>query len=159
MAVIGMGGYAQSHHRSVRTLEEEGLAQLVCCSSRRGAEAPEAETFKFVERGTKIYSDWELMLSECADLIDVVAIPTPVADHAPMHRACVDLGLPAFLEKPPSLDYAEYRGMVETEAGRRGPETFVGFNFIVEPARQRLKARLQASALTLGLSPEDTDSQ
>ena len=51
------------------------------------------------------------------------------------HARCVALGLPAFLEKPPSLDYNEYLQMVATEARRRddAAETFVGFNFIVEP--------------------------
>ena len=79
-------------------------------------------------RGTTVYTSWETMLAAHLAEIDVVCIPTPVPDHAPMHRRCVELGLPAFLEKPPSLDYAEYCEMVATEAARRDgvAETFVG---------------------------------
>jgi predicted dehydrogenase len=58
-----------------------------------------------------------------------------------MHAAAAALGLPCYLEKPPTLDYAELEQMIATDARAR-KASLVGFNFIIEKARLSLKERL-----------------
>jgi predicted dehydrogenase len=79
-----------------------------------------------------------------------------------MHRACVARRLACYLEKPPTLDYAEMREMLAVEAGA-AKLTQVGFGFTVEAERQALKARVLNGELGpvrrvcfIGASPRQT---
>jgi predicted dehydrogenase len=81
------------------------------------------------------------MLQNCAHQLDLVVIPTPLALHAEMHRACVDAGVACYLEKPPTLDESELERMIETDR-RAKKKTLVGFNFTIEPARLAIKRRI-----------------
>lgn len=139
VGIIGMGGYARTLHTTVSVLEKEGECVLVCTCSQRGAEAPEVEQFQMHERGTQIFTDYLEMLNACE--IDVIVIPTPVDQHAPMHAECVRRGLAIYLEKPPTLNWAELQRMLAVEATARS-KCHVGFNYIVEPTRQEIKRRL-----------------
>ncbi|NLO74217.1 MAG: Gfo/Idh/MocA family oxidoreductase [candidate division WS1 bacterium] len=142
VAVIGMGGFAQTHHDTVLALEEEGECRLVCtCDPEMAGFTERQAQLRFAERGVQVYTDYLAMLDAHQDSLDLVTIPTPVPLHAPMHAACVERGLAVYLEKPPTLDYAELERMIALEQGARY-ETMVGFNFIVEPQRQALKVRL-----------------
>jgi predicted dehydrogenase len=83
------------------------------------------------------------MVEGIAGAAEAVTLPTPIHCHAPMHRACVERGLPVYLEKPPTLWWEELEEMITVDT-RAKVATEVGFNFTTEPARQRLKARLLA---------------
>jgi len=72
-----------------------------------------------------------------------VVIPTPIQLHAEMHAAACELGLPSYLEKPPTLDYAELEQMIAADA-KLAKRSLVAFNFIIEKPRLRLKERLVA---------------
>ena len=65
--------------------------------------------------------------------------PPPYSNHA----AVTALGLPAYLEKPPTLDHAELERMITADS-RAGKSSLVGFNFIIEKQRLALKERLLA---------------
>ncbi len=71
------------------------------------------------------------------------SVPTPIQLHAEMHRAGAELGLPVYLEKPPTLDYAELEEMIVRDRAAR-KSSLVGFNFIIEKPRLALKARILA---------------
>jgi predicted dehydrogenase len=58
-----------------------------------------------------------------------------------MHRACVEAGVACYLEKPPTLIYTELEAMIDADLAAN-KKTFVGFNYISEPARLKLKQRL-----------------
>jgi predicted dehydrogenase len=89
----------------------------------------------------RLFRDYRAMLDACRDELDIVTIPTPVPLHAPMHRAACKRGLSVYLEKPPTLWVKELDTMRRDE--RLAPHrTNVGFNYIIEPNRQALKARL-----------------
>lgn len=144
VGIIGMGGFAGSHQHTAKRLEEDGECRVVCACD------PELDKFKtkmaeweYPRRGVRVFDDYLKMLDACAGELDMVAIPTPVPLHAPMHRACVERGLAVYLEKPPTLDYQELEAMLAVEA-RAGKLTQVGFNYIVENARRRIKARVIA---------------
>ncbi len=144
IGIIGMGGFAGVHHDTVIHLEKSGEFQLVCaCDPHMEAFAERLQALRFSERGIRVFADYQSMLASCRSELDVITIPTPIPLHAPMHRACVDHGLAVYLEKPPTLNYAELEQMITVEA-RASRQTLVGFNFIVEPERQLLKRRLVA---------------
>lgn len=142
IGIIGMGGFAGDHHDAIVPLEDEGIYHLICaCDPAMESFTPRQEALRFAERGIRTFTDFRAMLAACRDQLDVVTIPTPIPYHAPMHRACVEDGLAVYLEKPPTLDYAELEQMITVDAGARF-QTVVGFNFIVEAERQALKRRL-----------------
>ena len=144
IAIVGLGGFAGSHHNAVARLEERGHAKLICtCDPRAEAFANERKKLRFTERGVSVFQDYRAMLTACARDLDLVVVPTPINLHAEMHAAITALGLPVYLEKPPTLDHAELERMIEADT--RSPKaSLVGFNFIIEHQRLALKERLLA---------------
>lgn len=142
VAIIGMGGFARAHQRSIMDLEQEGLCRLICaCDPNLAGFADDMAELNFKQRGVRVFEDYETMLAACHTSLDLVTIPTPVPLHAPMHHRCVTLGLPVYLEKPPTLDYREMQAMLAVEA-QAVKQTQVGFNHIGEPPRRQVKQRL-----------------
>lgn len=162
VAIIGMGGFAASHHDAIARLEAEGACRLVAtCDPRMDAFGQRCTALRFAERGVLLFDDYIAMLDACYDMLDFVTIPTPVPLHAAMHRACVERELPVYLEKPPTLAWDELVEMLEVEK-KASPATQVGFNFIVDPLRQAVKRRVAAGefgrvlrASAFGLWPRD----
>src|SRR5687768_15315002 len=139
-----MGGFAGSHHHTIARLEERGHARLICtCDPRPELFVGEQQNWRFVSRGVQVFSDYRPMLEACHRNLDMVVIPTPIQLHAEMHEAATALGLPVYLEKPPTLDYAELDRMVVADQRAR-KSSHVGFNFIIEKLRLTLKERLLA---------------
>jgi predicted dehydrogenase len=99
------------------------------------------EELNFAGRGVQVLKDYHAILKTCGKDLDMIVVPTPVSLHAEMHKTCVEAGLPVYLEKPPTLNYAELMEMMAVESKARR-ETFVGFNFIVEKPRRALKRRI-----------------
>lgn len=144
IGIIGMGGFAGSHHNAIAQLEERGKARLICtCDPQAGNFTTEQQSWKFAARGVRVFADYREMLQACHTNLDMVVIPTPIQLHAEMHAAATALGLPVYLEKPPTLDYAELDAMIAADARAR-KASLVGFNFIIEKARLSLKQRLLA---------------
>ncbi len=144
IGIIGLGGFAGSHHNAVAKLEDQGHAKLIAtCDPRAEAFAIEQHTWRFAERGVHVYPDYRTMLDACHRGLDLVVVPTPINLHAEMHAAATALGLPVYLEKPPTLDHAELEQMI-TADGRARKSSLVGFNFIIEKPRLALKERLLA---------------
>lgn len=142
VAIIGMTGFAGAHHRAVRELESKGVCKLVSTSTRNIEACRERiERLELAGRGVRLYDDYIQMLDECRDLLEVVIVPSGVPLHAEMHRACVERGLAVYLEKPPTLNYAEFQEMLAVEAAAV-KLTNVGFNYIVQEKRHALKRRL-----------------
>jgi predicted dehydrogenase len=137
-----MGGFAGSHHNTVARLEERGVLRLICaCDPRLAAFAEEQKAWRFAERGVRVFDDFRSMLDSCRDELDYVVTPTPIHLHAGMHEAITSFGIPAYVEKPPTLDFAELDRMIAADARAR-KSSLVGFNFIVEKSRLALKERL-----------------
>ena len=142
IGIVGMGGFAGSHHNTVARLEDRGVVRLVCaCDPRPAAFAAEQQAWRFAKRGVKVFDDYRAMLAACNGELDYVATPTPIRLHAEMHEAITSYGLPAYVEKPPTLDYSELDRMIAADRRAR-KSSLVGFNFIVEKSRLALKERL-----------------
>lgn len=144
IAIIGMGGFAAAHHHTIARLEERGNAKLICtCDPQLELFAGEQQNQRFANRGVQVFTDYRVMLESCHRQLDMVVIPTPIQLHAEMHAAATSYGLPVYLEKPPTLDYAELERMIAAD-GRARKSSHVGFNFIIEKLRLSLKERLLA---------------
>jgi predicted dehydrogenase len=142
IGIIGMGGFASAHHNTVARLEERGIARLVCaCDPRQESFAAEQEGWRLAQRGVRVFNDYREMLGACHGELDYVATPTPIRLHAEMHAAITSFGIPAYVEKPPTLDYLELERMIAADSRAR-KSSLVGFNFIVEKTRLALKERL-----------------
>ncbi len=144
IAIIGMGGFAGSHQATVAKLEERGLVKLICtCDPDPAAFAAAQKAWRFAERGVRVFPHYQAMLDACHQDLAAVIVPTPIYLHGEMHAAITAYGLPAYLEKPPTLDYAELERMIAAD-GRARRASMVGFNFIIEKSRLALKERLLA---------------
>lgn len=142
IGIIGLGGYAGSHHDTLLTLEAANQARLVCtCDPQADAFASQQEARGFARRGVKVFKDYHAMLAACGHELDMLVVPTPIPVHAEMHRAGVERGIAVYLEKPPTLDHRELERMIETDRAAK-KATLVGFNFIIERARLALKQRI-----------------
>jgi predicted dehydrogenase len=142
VGIIGMGGFAGSHHTTIARLEERGVVKLVCtCDPRPDAFSEAQKAWGFAERGVGVFSDYRPMLDACSGGLDYVVTPTPLHLHGEMHAAITSHGLPAYIEKPPTLDHEELERMIEADRRNR-LSSLVGFNFIVEKGRLALKERI-----------------
>jgi predicted dehydrogenase len=142
VAIIGMGGFASSHHETLHQLETAGVCQVVATCDPQPTRAQSVrESRNFTARGIRVYDDYRKMLDCHCHEIDFVTIPTPILLHATMHRACIERGLACYLEKPPTLDWQEMNEMLEVET-LAARHTQVGFAHIIEEPRRRLKERL-----------------
>src|SRR6266540_1443916 len=130
IGIVGMGGFAGSHHNAIARLEERGQARLICtCDPQRANFSAEQDSWRFAARGVRVFDDYRAMLEACHQSLDMVVVPTPIQLHAEMHAAATALGLPVYLEKPPTLDYAELESMIAADSRAR-KSSLVGFNFI-----------------------------
>ena len=144
IGIVGMGGFAGSHHHAIARLEDRGQAKLVCtCDPRAASFAHEQQAWRLLARRVRVFSDYREMLEACHLQLDLLVVPTPIHLHAEMHAAATTLGLPVYLEKPPTLDYAELERMIAADTRAR-KASLVGFNFIIEKLRLALKVRLLA---------------
>jgi predicted dehydrogenase len=144
VGIIGLGGFAQSHHKTILKLEQQGLCKLLCtCDPAPDAFQDKMTEWEFEGRGVKVFDHYLKMLDEFGGKLDVCTIPTPVPLHAEMHKACVERGIAVYLEKPPTVNYAELDEMLQVDSKAK-KATMVGFNFIVEQSRQELKKRILA---------------
>jgi predicted dehydrogenase len=144
IGIIGMGGFAGAHHQAIARLEDRGRAKLICtCDPNHSQFEAEQHGWRLAARGVTVFSDYRAMLETCHRQLDMVVVPTPIQLHAEMHAAAASFGLPSYLEKPPTLDYAELERMIVADARSR-KASVVGFNFIIEKSRLSLKARLLA---------------
>ena len=144
IGIVGMGGFAGSHHYAIARLEERGHARLVCtCDPNPATFAGEQQAWRLDARGVQVFTDYRAMLEACHQNLDMLVVPTPIQLHAEMHAAATALGIPVYLEKPPTLDYAELERMIAADARAR-KASLVGFNFIIEKLRLSLKERLLA---------------
>lgn len=137
-----MGGFAGWHHATIASLEERGLAKLICtCDPQAASFTTEQQNWKLAERGVAIFTDYRKMLDACHQDLDLLVVPTPINLHSEMHRAGVEHGIPVYLEKPPTLDYRELEEMIACDR-QATKATLVAFNFIVEKPRLALKERI-----------------
>src|SRR5690606_1553629 len=116
IGIVGMGGFAGSHHTTIARLEEREHARLICtCDPHPERFAAEQQNWRFTTRGVQVFGDYHAMLEACHHSLDMVVIPTPIQLHAEMHAAATAYGIPTYVEKPPTLDHAELERMIAAD--------------------------------------------
>ncbi|GAB2910499.1 Gfo/Idh/MocA family protein [Nonomuraea fastidiosa] len=107
-AIIGTGGIAHAHARAVQN--SGGRAELVAVAD---VDAGRAREFADKYGVPHAYTDAEELLRE--QELDVAHLCTPPQLHAPLALACLEAGVTALVEKPPTLSLAEFDQLIEAE--------------------------------------------
>ena len=127
IGLIGCGRIGQLHARLL-AVGVDGLRLAALCDA-----VPAAASALASELGVPTAADpGELM--ERAD-VDAVAICSPTETHVDLIVAAAEAGLPAFCEKPVSLDLAEASRAVEAVAAA-GIAVQMGFNRRFDPSHR-----------------------
>ncbi|MEV0380457.1 Gfo/Idh/MocA family oxidoreductase [Nonomuraea sp. NPDC050643] len=112
-AIIGTGAIANAHAQAVRN--SGGRASLVAVADVDAGRAGEFAATNGVPRS---YASAEKLLRE--EELDVVHLCTPPQSHAPLAIACLEAGVTALVEKPPTLSLAEFDAVIEAESRSTG---------------------------------------
>lgn len=144
VALVGAGGFGQTHLRLIAALEREGLVRLdaVCDTApdRGGDRLADA-----MARGVRFYRELDALL-ERERAVEVVTVATPIPLHARMARAVIAADRHLLLEKPPVPTLAQLRDLLHMAAARRC-HVAVGFGRIHSAWAQEAKRRLLAGAI------------
>lgn len=119
VAVIGVGGHAQSHLRMIKESEELHLVAVCDINEERLEKAK-------LEHGVKDgFTDYREMIDKCdLDIVYVVTQPGYIAEIA---IYCLERGLYTSVEKPPGLRSSDTRRILEAEK-KGGSMAIVSFN-------------------------------
>lgn len=125
ICLVGTNNFAGSHFRSIRQMEEEGLARQSCAVIRRPDVYAEAVA-DYQARGVKVYNSYAEMLQAEQGQTQLVALPVAIPDHAETTIAALEAGYDVLLEKPPAPVIQQIDAMIEAER-RTGHFCCVGF--------------------------------
>jgi len=143
--IVGIGGFASTWVRSLRWLEEQGVARLEAAVVRNRAKY--AQQVATMEReGRKIYATLDDMLAAGHGTLDVIGAPTGIPFHEPMAVQAMEAGFNVVIEKPVAGTVQEVQSIADAER-RTGRWCAVGYQQIYSPTVQWLKAKLQSGAL------------
>jgi predicted dehydrogenase len=118
IAIIGFGKIAADQH--VPSIAANPRFELVATSSRSGQGA------------ARQFTDWRALLEE-TDALDAVAITTPPSVRYEIARECIERGLHALLEKPPTDKLGEIEELARL-AETRGVTLFTTWHAQHNPA-------------------------
>ncbi|HEU5080674.1 MAG TPA: Gfo/Idh/MocA family oxidoreductase [Opitutaceae bacterium] len=145
LALIGISGYGRIHLQLAREWRDRGDVEI------RAAVVinPEQETENIAElqsRGCEIFADYEQMLAQHRNQIDLCLIPTGIHWHARMTVAALNAGANVLVEKPLAGSVAEIADVRATEK-RTGRFVAVGFQDVYEEATNWLHGELRRGAI------------
>jgi predicted dehydrogenase len=143
--IVGIGGFATTWLRSLDALEREGAAKL-SAAVVRNPDKYASQVAALRQAGCAIYPSLDAMLTETHGRIDVVGVPTGIADHVPMAAAAMQAGYPALIEKPVCATIQDALHLVAVEQ-QTGQWCAVGYQWIYSPTIQWLRQRLASGEL------------
>ncbi len=143
LGLLGIGGYAQQHLTTLRTLQDGGLCRLAAVADPFAERHPETVAALCTEE-TAILPDASALLER--DDIEAVFIATPIPLHAPQSILALRAGKHVYLEKPPCATLGEHAEMVQAQEAS-GKRCVVGFQMQASPAMRYLKRRMVEGAL------------
>ena len=161
IGLIGVGGYGKIHLDAIRSCEAQQLCTLKAVAIR----SPEKYLTRAKElqaQGVKIYSSYEDMLLQEQGRLDLLVIPTGIAQHAEQSIAALEHGFHVLCEKPVAGIVEEAVRMKQAK-DQSGKILAIGYQDIVSPTIQRINTITQEqslgkllSAKTMGLFPRDS---
>ncbi|MEW6755888.1 MAG: Gfo/Idh/MocA family oxidoreductase [Candidatus Latescibacterota bacterium] len=139
IAVVGLGGFAQSHLRYVEAVERAGLGRHVAqVAIPADQEAFAARVAELVQRGIAVYPSLRVLLAEARDQVDVLCIPTGIPLHRAMTVAALEAGCHCLVEKPAAGAIQDVDAMLAA-VERAGRLCAVGYQHVYQPEMQRVK--------------------
>lgn len=139
IAVVGMGGFARTHHRYVKRVVEAGLGRQVAqVAIPADQEIFAAELAEMRKRGVEIFGSLREMLAVARERIDLVCIPTGIPLHRSMTVAALEAGCHVLVEKPAAGSIQDVDAMVAA-AQRADRLCAVGFQHVYQPEYRRIK--------------------
>jgi len=112
--LVGVGGYAAIYLRVLRSLENEGLAEISAVVIRSPEKYP-AEVEYFKSKSVTIYGSFDEMIEAERSRIEVVALPTAIHQHKEMTVKALRSGFNVVVEKPPAVTIQDLDEMIEAE--------------------------------------------
>ena len=137
IGLIGCGRIGQMHARLLAGID--GLRLAAVCDAVPAASASLASELDVPA------SDSPATLMARSD-VDAVAICSPTETHVDLIVAAADAGLPAFCEKPVSLDLAQAERAVSA-VGAAGTAVQLGFNRRFDPSHRAVAAAAHSGEL------------
>jgi predicted dehydrogenase len=120
LGIIGTGGMAASHARSLSAIK--GVTLAACCD----IDGMKARAYARTWGIPRWYTDYEQMLG--TETLDAVSVVTIDAVHAPISIAALSHGIPVMCEKPLATTLRDARRMRDF-AKSRGLVTQVNFSY------------------------------
>ncbi|MFI4910516.1 MAG: Gfo/Idh/MocA family protein [Sedimentisphaeraceae bacterium JB056] len=137
VAMIGCGGYAYELLKRLWMLPEKFNVVAVSSRSGTGTEGGRACS----EKGIKIYSDIDQMLSDLQGKADAIFVPTPIHTHKDLATKCMDAGFDVLLEKPPVATIQDLNYLSDY-AAKKGKNVAVLFQSLYTKIIKELKDRI-----------------
>jgi len=139
IAVVGMGGFARTHHQYVQNVEKAGLGRQVAQVAIAADQTAYADELKVLqEQGVGVFTSLREMLAQAREEIDVVCIPTGIPLHRPMAIAALEAGCNVLVEKPAAGSIQDVDAMLAVEARSKGL-CAVGYQHAYSPDYLRVK--------------------
>lgn len=137
VGLMGVGGHAQRHLTTMRTLAAAGHCRLVAAADPFAGRLPEVVSTLRAE-GVELYDEASILCER--DDVDAILIATPIPLHVPQTLLALEAGKHVYLEKPPCVTLAEHQKLMA--ARRPGQNCVVGFQMQTSPATHFLKKQL-----------------
>jgi predicted dehydrogenase len=142
VALLGVGGYGQTHLQSLRNFEIEGLVRLVAVADP-SLDGSATDASEFLANGVRTYTDYRELFSRENDLhLSVIVAPIPL--HMDMVSAALKTGSRIYLEKPPVPTIQQWRKLVELDVDQR---VAVGFQMIANRHIRMLREWIENGSL------------
>ncbi|TDD12419.1 Gfo/Idh/MocA family protein [Nonomuraea diastatica] len=138
-AIIGTGAIAHAHARALQ--DAAGRVSLVAVAD---VDAGRAGEFAAGYGRARAYGSAEELLR--AEELDFVHLCTPPRLHAPLAVTCLEAGVTALVEKPPTLSLAEFDTLIEAER-RTGAYVATVLQHRFGPGAVRLRRLQEAGEL------------
>ena len=119
ICLVGVSNFARSHHKCIRQMEREKLAELSCVVIRHPEKYPE-DVKRYREEGMRIYDSYEDMLASEQGRVELVCLPTAIPDHSHQTIQALEAGYNVLVEKPPAPTIQELDAMIQAEASNPG---------------------------------------
>ena len=139
IGLVGVGGYAKSYVRSIRTLENEDMVELKSVVIRSPHKYP-GKIKEMTNCGVSIRASFDEMLARDAGSLELVGIPTSIDSHRDLMIRAAEAGLNVILEKPSAATIQDLNEM-QAALDRAGTFCQIGF-------------QSQSNPLVLGLKEE-----
>ncbi|MCD6291047.1 MAG: Gfo/Idh/MocA family oxidoreductase [Anaerolineae bacterium] len=132
VAMIGCGGMAQHHLRSMLRMTDSTRVTVLCDPSPAAYERAAALFREFDLEPPPNEPDLDRLLTRFGNSLDAAFIATPHAYHHDQAVACMEAGLDVLLEKPMAINAAEALSLIETR-DRTGQLLVVAFPGSLSP--------------------------